>query len=181
MPGVSEKQVTFNNDAYLLQNHGLDVPTHPTPFLYIPKSQVPSPHFLLRMFAPIKGAHPSVRPRSPERKMVAPSRSLGAIREGGARGDGGATSVIVRHHGTAPSNPIAPTHPQSFQLLLPISFPINNPPLSPPTILSSHNPSAAVIHIVDVKYRLTITDQVVSSSTNKRTTPSMTDGRSGAA
>ena len=140
----------------------------PNPIPLHPQSPVPSPHFLLWMFAPIEGAQlPS------DQVQNGPLLKISSHNSRGWR----ATFVIVittppPHHPIQFRPPILnPFHsaPPSHTFL-PVSSSTRGKPLSPPSFLSTLPQSAAVIHIVDVKYRLTITDQVVSSSTNKRST-----------
>ena len=166
---MKSKQVTFNNDAYLptIQNYGLDAPPNPqTPFLYIPSPQFQVPiscSGCLRLSRVL-----NFRPT--KCKMVPSSRSLLTIREGGEQ----RSSLSSRRRRRTTQSNFA--HPSSIlfiplpHTLLPVSSSTRGKPFSPPSFLSTLPQSAAVIHIVDVKYRLTITDQVVSSSTNKRST-----------
>lgn len=141
----------------------------PLPYIHSPQSQVPiSCSGCLRLSRVL-----NFRPT--KCKMVPSSRSLRAIREGGARRPSLSSRRRRRRRRATKSNF---AHPSSI-LFIPLPHPTPSfqfphqqgaSPLSPPSLLSALPQSAAVIHIVDVKYRLTITDQVVSSSTNKRST-----------
>ena len=154
MQGVSEKQTSVNNDAYL-HYKTTDYMPYPTPHTPIP------PH-------PQSGCLRQSRlliHRSPKHKM------LPLLLESSARSRWWTVrcSSLSRSHLLLRLRVSQSNFAHPFSILLFLSPTLSSSSRASPLSLPPFLPqSAAVIHNVDVKYRLTITDQVVSGSTNKK-------------